>query len=324
MVAAQGITLWAWAMTSWPSAQRAILAAILLTVAGCSMTSPTVSTGEPSFVQAFAKYRQAPFNDAHWLSAKEQLGAPSVAQAYELQSEFVKHYARFSDRAGYKVALGGKGAQALLGAQAPVVGVLFDNMFIPNESSISASRGQVLAVEADLIVVVGDARINNATSIGHVAESLDAVVPALEIPDLVLPLQSGEAARFVATNAGAHLYALGRPVKVGEPAKLLERLARMRVSLVMASGAEVEGSRQLAEASGSAIMGHPLNAVLFLLDELRARGERLAPGDRISLGAFSKPFSVVPLMAGNSRAEFSVHYDGLGSERQSVRLVVNK
>jgi 2-keto-4-pentenoate hydratase len=44
---------------------------------------------------------------------------------------------------------------------------------------------------------------------------------------------------------------------------------------------------ELANSPGAAIMGHPLNAVLWLAEDLRKSGTRLRVGDKLSLGSFS-------------------------------------
>ena len=44
-----------------------------------------------------------------------------------------------------------------------------------------------------------------------------------------------------------------------------------------------------AKAKGKALLGNPLNAVLWLVKDLAATGEKLKSGDLISLGSFAKP-----------------------------------
>ncbi len=62
---------------------------------------------------------------------------------------------------------------------------------------------------------------------------------------------------------------------------------------------------ELAKAKGDALLGHPLNPVLWLIKDLCETGEKLRPGDLISLGSFARP---QPPKAGQT---LTVRYDGL-------------
>jgi 2-keto-4-pentenoate hydratase len=46
---------------------------------------------------------------------------------------------------------------------------------------------------------------------------------------------------------------------------------------------------ELANAKGDALLGHPLNPVLWLIKDLAATDEKLQAGDLISLGSFARP-----------------------------------
>jgi 2-keto-4-pentenoate hydratase len=67
---------------------------------------------------------------------------------------------------------------------------------------------------------------------------------------------------------------------------------------------------ELADAPGTAILGHPLNAVLWLVEDLRKSGGRLRVGDKLSLGAFSPP------LAPHSEMRVTVRYVGLPGDPQ--------
>jgi 2-keto-4-pentenoate hydratase len=58
-------------------------------------------------------------------------------------------------------------------------------------------------------------------------------------------------------------------------------------------------------AQGRAILGHPLNAVVWLAQALAEEGLAMKPGDLISLGAFS------PQMPPQSGQQIRVTYIGL-------------
>ena len=66
-----------------------------------------------------------------------------------------------------------------------------------------------------------------------------------------------------------------------------------------------------------ALLGHPLNPVLWLIKDLAATDEKLQEGELISLGSFARPQSP---QAGQT---VTVRYDGLpgGSLRASVQFL---
>ena len=208
---------------------------------------------------------------------------------------------------GYKVGLTGKAMQERLGVSHPVSGVLLQRMLSEPGTPVSAGYAARPLVEADLIAVIGDAGVNQAKTPAEVLAHLSALRPFIELADLALPPdEKPTAASIAAVNVGARLGVLGEPIAI-EPG-LAEKLATMKVSLIDGSG------KALAEAPGAAILGHPLNAVIWLARDLASRGEALQPGQLVSLGSFGPPAQ--PLPGGTVTAR----YDGLLPEPVSLSV----
>jgi 2-keto-4-pentenoate hydratase len=73
--------------------------------------------------------------------------------------------------------------------------------------------------------------------------------------------------------------------------------------------------QEVASAKGSAILDHPLNAVLWLVQDLARSGVKLKAGDVLSLGSFTAPQRPRPGLA------VTVRYLGLpGDPAVSVRF----
>jgi 2-keto-4-pentenoate hydratase len=194
------------------------------------------------------------------------------------------HYYR--DRVGYKAGLTNPAVQKRFNATAPVWGVLYEKMLLPDGSSIEAAFGARPLYEADLIVRVADARINQAKTPDDVIQAIDQVIPFIELPDLVVqvPPQLNGAA-ITAINVGARHGVLGRPIAV--PVTRAERFAlanalRDMTVIVKADGVEVDRGK------GGDVLEHPLNAVVWLAGDLARQGLALKPGDLVSLGSFSR------------------------------------
>ena len=206
---------------------------------------------------------------------------------------------------GYKVGLTSKPAQERFGATAPVRGVLLDGMIVDDGASVGrfASRG---LYEADLLVTVRSDEINLATTPMEVLRHLESVQPFIELADLVVaegqPLTPETITGF---NVGARMGVAGDEVRARATQSFLDELETMTVRLSTSEGGEV------MSAPGRAVLGHPLNAVLWLLDD----GVKLEAGDVVSLGSFGAP---QPAKPGQT---VTVAYDGLAdSPSVSVTL----
>ena len=188
---------------------------------------------------------------------------------------------------GYKAALTNPELQKRFGADAPVRGVLLSRMLIMESGfPVPGNYATRPVFEADLLVEVGDDAINEARTPLEALKALSRVQPFIELADLVVA--DGEplnAAVITAINAGARYGYFGQGIAVQPTQQFADALRDMRVIMTDELGNE------LANSFGSAIMGHPLNAVLWLVEDVRKSGGRLRVGDKLSLGAFSAPLT---------------------------------
>lgn len=211
---------------------------------------------------------------------------------------------------GYKAGLTSKAVQDRFGATGPVRGVLLEKMLLPEGEDVPADFGSRPVFEPDLLVVVKDTAIHQAKTHLDVLRSLSLVVPFIELPDLVVA--EGEkltAPLIVSLNVGARLGVVGKGIPAQATPGFADALAAMRVTVTDQKG------KELASAKGAAILDHPLNAVLWLVQDLDRSGIRLKPGDRLSLGSFTQPMRPVPGLV------VTVRYEGLpGNPEVSVRF----
>ena len=211
---------------------------------------------------------------------------------------------------GYKAGLTNAKIQAQFGVSSPVRGVLLEKMLLADGVDVPANFGARPVFEADLIVVVKDAAIHKAKTHVDVLRSLSRVVPFIELPDLVMA--EGEklsAPLIVSLNAGARLGVVGKGIPVEPTERFAAALAAMRVVVID------QGGKELASGKGGAILDHPLNAVLWLAQDLEKSRIRLKPGDLLSLGSFTPPLPPRPGLA------VTVRYEGLpGNPAVSVHF----
>jgi len=212
-------------------------------------------------------------------------------------------------RVGYKVGLVSREMQERMGINSPVRGVLLEKMLVPDNAEVPVNFGANLLFEADLIVTVKDKRINNATTHLEVARHLKEVVAFIELPDAFIATnQPMSGTLLTAINVGARLGVLGSRTPIKANKKFVDAFAAMRVSVTDETGQSLGGAQALN------ILDHPLNAVLWLMEDLRAAGERLKPGDILSLGSL-RSFSLPP------GKTLTVRYEGLpgGPLKATVR-----
>lgn len=211
---------------------------------------------------------------------------------------------------GYKAGLTSKAAQERLGVTSPVRGVLFEKMLLQDGAEVPANFGARPVYEADLLVVVKDASIQQAKTHLDALRALSLVVPFIELPDLMVA--EGEklsAPLIVSLNVGARLGVVGKGIPVQATTEFAAALAAMRVVV------SDQNNAVIANARGAAILDHPLNAVLWLAQDLERSGVKLKPGDVLSLGSFAAPMTPRPGLT------VKVRYEGLpGNPVVSVRF----
>ncbi|MCK7499190.1 MAG: fumarylacetoacetate hydrolase [Comamonadaceae bacterium] len=227
--------------------------------------------------------------------------AMSLADGDCGQQQWVRELTKTHGRpVGYKVALTHPVVQQRLGYPAPLRGVLLHDMLLAAPAEVPARFGSRPVFEADLLVEVRDAAINAARTPAEALAHVSRVIPFIELADLVIdPQEPLTGPVLLAVNAGARLGVLGAsfaPTPADAPA-----LAAMTV--VVRDRADHD--RELARGSGTAILGHPLNALRWLVQDLARTGAALRAGDLVSLGSFTAPLLPQPGMV------IEVRYEGL-------------
>src|SRR5687768_16764340 len=223
-----------------------------------------------------------------------------LPQALVVQEKVVSRLVpHLGNPVGYKVGLVTREAQEKSGVTSPIRGVLLSSMLLTNNAQVAIDYGVKPLVEADLAVVVKDRAINRASTPLEAARSLKEVVAFIELPDSFISTnQRVTGSVLTAVNVGARLGVLGERAVVRDPAAFVDALPAMTITIVDGTGKD-HGS-----ASGSMILGNPLHAVLWLVEELQKTGKKLNPGDVLSLGSIK---AITPLPG----QTYTVKYVGL-------------
>jgi 2-keto-4-pentenoate hydratase len=174
---------------------------------------------------------------------------------------------------GYKAGLTNPAVQKRFNASAPVYGVLYAPMLLQNGAAVEANFGARPLFEADMLLRVRDSLVNKAKTPDEVIRHIDQVIPAIELPDLVVaapPKLNGAA--IAAINVGARYFVMGTPIPVVPTTPVAEALRTMTVVVKGPDG-------ELDKGQGSDVLEHPLNAVIWLAQDLVRQGKSLQKGD---------------------------------------------
>ena len=294
------------------AAAAALTSALALT--GCASTSAPVVADTPGCLDNVSVDRLL----ADYNARRPAADLPATLTLADAHCSRAKLQQRLAGQAGrlvgYKAGLTNPAVQKRFNTDQPVWGALYTDMLLNSGAAVDAAFGARPLYEADLLVRVKDRAINDAKTPAEVLASVDQIIPFIELPDLMVQTPAKiSGASLSALNVGARLGVRGAPLAVpadaAGQARLSEQLRDMNVRLVDAQGAALGGGK------GSDVLGHPLNAVVWLAQALKPHGLSLRPGQLVSLGSFS------PLLPPKAGLSATVHYDGVtGLEPVTVRF----
>ena len=237
----------------------------------------------------------------------------SLDDAYCTQAKYVALLGETMGRpVGYKVGFTGQALQERFAIDRPATGVLFEPMFVADGGTVPLDFGRGPMIEPDLLVVVKDAGINDATTELEAARHLESVHAFMELP--ALQFAEGETitgAALTAVNIVATRMVQGPPVAVQATPEFVQALAEMETVFTDETGEVIQA------APGANLLGNPLKVVLWLVDEMKRRGTPLQAGDRLSLGAPGKLF---PLKEGGKTYRYSLN--GLPGSVATVSITI--
>jgi len=207
----------------------------------------------------------------------------TLADAYAIQERVVAGLlAEAGGRCiGFKVACTNEIAQAALQIDRPVFGRLMSQTTSPSGTTLPAGQFTHRVVEAEFAFRVGvdvepvDGGHTQATIAGHI----DALLPAIEIVDYRFESWAVGALRIAADNAIHGWWLRGDPVTDWHGPDL----ATLAVSVT-------KDGELVTTGSGAAVLGHPLNVMAWLADELHRFGLGLRRGDVVTTGVATDVF----------------------------------
>lgn len=203
--------------------------------------------------------------------------AIDLADAYGIQQDnVVRRMAAGATVVGHKVGLTAAAMQQLLGVDEPDFGQLFDDMVHRDGAAVPAGRYCQPRIEPEICFRLARPLRGPGVTAGDVLAATEAVAPALEIVDSRIVDWKITLVDTVADNASSAGLIHGAWTPIGQ----VPDLAKVTVDLFIDGQATASGA-------GDAVLGHPAEAVAWLVNTLATFGAALEPGHLILPGAMT-------------------------------------
>ncbi len=207
-----------------------------------------------------------------------RIGPPGadLAFAYAVQARYVALLSaeRGAPVAGYKIGLTTAKMQAMVGLDQPIAGSVLADRIHHGPTTFAAARYGRLGIECEIALRIGRPHDGpgDAASRDSAAAMIDGAAAAFEvIDDRNADYGALEVVSLVADNSWNEGLVLG-------PVQPLPDLAGLE-GVLRVNGGIVDRGRS------DDVLGHPLNAIAWLVRFLAARGDALRPGQWVTTGS---------------------------------------
>ena len=205
-------------------------------------------------------------------------GKLTIDQSYAIQLGLIeRRRAAGEKQIGWKVGLTARAIQQQFGFHEPVFGCVLDSkpsghVFAPADLIAPGFENELcMRLRVDL---------SGTVSLDEARAAIDVVYPSLEIIETRGPFTE-QIALALADNAQQKTVVLGSPVPL--PADLTAIEARISVN-----------GQQVTTGTGDAVLGNPLNSIVWLAGKLGAYGRGLKAGEIVMTGSFTRQFPIAP------------------------------
>jgi len=253
--------------------------------------------GDELFTALRARHTLTPLTERH--------PAISVDDAYRISKRFLdRRLAEGEKVIGKKIGVTSKPVQDMLNVHQPDFGFLTDAMALWNDAIVDLAEHRLIAprIEGEIAFVLKhDVSGTNITR-EDILDATECVLPCFEVVDSRIDNWRIRIQDTVADNASCGVYVLGDGGAAPRALDLAEACLTMR-----------RNGETIATGLGSAVQGHPAEAVAWLANTLGRFGIPFLAGEVILSGSL---VPLVPVVAGD---HFDLDIAGIGSA--AVRFI---
>jgi len=228
---------------------------------------------------------------------RDAIGITAIDKAYQIQH--INTQARIKAGAklvGKKIGLTSKAVQHQLGVDQPDYGMLFNDMQIENEGSISMQEMMQPKAEAEIAFVLAKDLNNENLTMDELIDAIDYALPSIEIVGSRIENWNIKITDTIADNASASHFVLGNSKK-----KLSEfDVVNCQMNLI-------KNGNTVSSGTGADCLGSPLIATLWLAKKMIDLKQPLQAGELILSGALG------PMSAVEAGDHIEAEIEGLGS-----------
>lgn len=214
----------------------------------------------------------------------ESFPSATIVDAYRIQQEQVRTWVGDGDVVkGHKVGASARAIQQQMGVDQPDYGHLLARMFHLEHLPIDTGTFLQPRVEPEIAFVLGDRLSGPGVTAAEAIRAVEFVVPALEIVDSRIADWRISIVDTIADNASSGGLVLG-----SKPTRLSD------VDLRLVGCTLHLGGEPVATGTGAAVLGSPLNALVWLANTIGPLGVDLEPGHVVLPGSMTRAFPVRP------------------------------
>jgi 2-keto-4-pentenoate hydratase len=200
-----------------------------------------------------------------------------IETAYQVQKAYVHKILAKDEIAGFKAGLTSEETQKKFGVQHPVAGILFASGRNINDSVIKRSEFKVLMIETEIGFIVGKAITQPLKDVSELQDSIQSIVPVIELPDLGFEdLKKVKAVDIIASNVSASRFIVGQE-------KELDNIDLNKTTVTLALDGQT-----INQGKGADALADQWKAALWLVNAIAKQGWEIEPGQILITGVLGK------------------------------------
>ena len=222
----------------------------------------------------------------------------TIDDAYQISLQFLAHRkAQGQTIVGKKIGVTSKAVQDMLNVHQPDFGFLTNTMHYANQAAISLEQSGLIQprAEGEIAFFLKENLNGPGISKEDVLAATEWVAPCFEVVDSRIDNWNINIVDTVADNASCGVFVIGE-----------QRIDPMSLDLAEAAMQIWQNGELVGEGKGSAVQGHPAQAVAWLANTLGQYGITLNKGDIILSGALA------PLLPAKAGDTFKLEIAGIG------------